>query len=171
MPHLTRSGAVFRLVPLPPRLRSITGGTLHDRRYGRLRDHRVGVRQTLQHRLRLAETFPAVAGEDSPTLGWIRTHHLDMPVIRTEATASSAQKLRNAVRDDGRPAHGIEVRLTMSHWIWIAVLVLDIIAIVSVVAGHGSLGHKVLWTILILVLPVIGMILYYVVGRSAADAG
>jgi len=59
----------------------------------------------------------------------------------------------------------------MSHWIWIAVLVLDIIAIVSVVAGHGSLGRKVLWTILILVLPVIGMILYYVIGRRAADAG
>lgn len=59
----------------------------------------------------------------------------------------------------------------MSHWIWIAVLVLDIIAIVSVVAGHGSLGRKVLWTILILVLPVIGMILYYVIGRRAVDAG
>ncbi len=59
----------------------------------------------------------------------------------------------------------------MPHWLWIAVLVLDIIAIVSVVAGRGSLGHKVLWTILIIILPVIGMILYYLLGRSAADAG
>ncbi|MCC7387936.1 MAG: PLDc N-terminal domain-containing protein [Phycisphaerales bacterium] len=50
------------------------------------------------------------------------------------------------------------------------VLILDIIAIVSVLAGRGSVGHKLLWTLLILLLPVIGMILYFLIGRSAADA-
>jgi phospholipase D-like protein len=50
------------------------------------------------------------------------------------------------------------------------ILVLDIIAIVSVVAGHGSLGHKLLWTLLVLLLPVLGMLLYFLIGRSAADA-
>jgi hypothetical protein len=50
------------------------------------------------------------------------------------------------------------------------ILVLDIIAIVSVLAGRGSVGHKVLWTVLILLLPLIGMVLYFVIGRSPADA-
>jgi hypothetical protein len=50
------------------------------------------------------------------------------------------------------------------------ILVLDIVAIVSVLAGRGSVGHKVLWTVLILLLPLIGMVLYFLIGRSPADA-
>lgn len=50
------------------------------------------------------------------------------------------------------------------------IFVLDIVAIVSVLMGRGSLGHKVLWIVLILVLPVLGLILYYLIGRSSADA-
>lgn len=54
--------------------------------------------------------------------------------------------------------------------IGLLVLVLDIIAIVSVVAGRGSLARKFLWTLIILVLPVLGMIIYFLFGRSSADA-
>lgn len=50
------------------------------------------------------------------------------------------------------------------------VLVLDVIAIVSVLGGTASVGHKVLWVVLILLLPVLGMILYYLIGRSPRDA-
>ncbi|HWB20045.1 MAG TPA: PLDc N-terminal domain-containing protein [Phycisphaerales bacterium] len=50
------------------------------------------------------------------------------------------------------------------------VLILDIIAIISVLAGSGSVGHKLLWSLLIILLPFIGMILYFLIGRSAADA-
>jgi hypothetical protein len=50
------------------------------------------------------------------------------------------------------------------------VLILDIVAIVSVLAGRSSPAHKLLWTLLILILPVLGMILYYLFGRSSADA-
>lgn len=50
------------------------------------------------------------------------------------------------------------------------VFILDIIAIISVLGGQGSVGHKLLWTLLILVLPFLGMILYYLIGRSSADA-
>ncbi len=60
----------------------------------------------------------------------------------------------------------------MLHYgfIGILILILDIIAIVSVIAGHGTVGHKILWTLLVLLLPLIGMILYFLIGRSAADA-
>jgi hypothetical protein len=50
------------------------------------------------------------------------------------------------------------------------IFVLDIIAIVSVLSGNGSGAHKLLWILLILLLPVIGMILYFLIGRSPADA-
>lgn len=52
----------------------------------------------------------------------------------------------------------------------IVILVLDIIAIVSILLGSGSVGHKALWTVLVLVFPVVGMILYYLIGRSPRDA-
>ena len=54
--------------------------------------------------------------------------------------------------------------------IGLLILILDIVAIVSVVAGHGSLGRKLLWTLIILVLPLLGMLLYFLIGRSSADA-
>lgn len=50
------------------------------------------------------------------------------------------------------------------------VLALDLVAIVSLLLGHGSVSHKVLWIVLILLLPVAGMLAYYVLGRSGLDA-
>lgn len=54
--------------------------------------------------------------------------------------------------------------------IGLLVLALDIIAIVSVIAGRGSLARKLLWTLIILFLPVLGMIIYFLFGRSSVDA-
>ena len=48
----------------------------------------------------------------------------------------------------------------------LAVLILDIIAIVDVVKSSKDAGGKVLWVLLILILPVLGMILYFAVGRQ-----
>lgn len=50
----------------------------------------------------------------------------------------------------------------------VLILVLDIVAIASVVMGGGSIGHKLLWIVLILLLPVVGMILYFIFGRNTA---
>jgi hypothetical protein len=50
------------------------------------------------------------------------------------------------------------------------VLILDVIAIVSVIGGRSSVLRKLLWTLVILALPIVGMILYYLLGRSSADA-
>ncbi len=54
--------------------------------------------------------------------------------------------------------------------IGLLVLVLDVIALVSVLGGRGDATHKLIWTLLILFLPVLGMILYFLIGRSPADA-
>jgi len=52
----------------------------------------------------------------------------------------------------------------------LVILVLDIWAIVSVLTGYGSVARKVVWILLILFLPVIGVILYLLLGRSPVDA-
>lgn len=53
--------------------------------------------------------------------------------------------------------------------IGLIILVLDIIAIVSVLMGGGSVLRKLLWILIILLLPLIGMILYFLIGRNSKD--
>lgn len=52
----------------------------------------------------------------------------------------------------------------------VIIVVLDIVAIISILFGHGSPKHKVLWTVLVLVFPILGLIFYYLFGRSPKDA-
>jgi hypothetical protein len=46
------------------------------------------------------------------------------------------------------------------------VLVLDIIAIADVLKSAMDTGKKALWIILILILPVVGMALYFLIGKK-----
>ena len=46
------------------------------------------------------------------------------------------------------------------------IFVLDIIAIYDVLKSSVDTGKKALWIILILVLPVIGMALYFFIGKK-----
>ncbi len=46
------------------------------------------------------------------------------------------------------------------------VLVLDIVAIVDVLKSSMDTGKKALWIILVLLLPVIGMLLYFLIGKK-----
>ena len=50
------------------------------------------------------------------------------------------------------------------------ILLLDIFAIVSVLLGSSEVVRKLLWIAVILLLPIVGMVLYFLIGRSAADA-
>jgi hypothetical protein len=49
----------------------------------------------------------------------------------------------------------------------LVVLVLDILAIVGVVQSSLDTGKKVLWILLILLLPIIGMILWFLIGAKS----
>ena len=44
------------------------------------------------------------------------------------------------------------------------VLILDIIALVKLLQSGASSGDKILWVLLIVLLPVIGMVLYFLIG-------
>lgn len=48
----------------------------------------------------------------------------------------------------------------------LVVLVLDVLAIVKILQGGGSAGHKALWIVVILLLPLLGLILWYLLGRK-----
>ncbi len=54
----------------------------------------------------------------------------------------------------------------MGKLIGLVIFVLDIVAILDCVKSNKSSGHKVLWIILILVLPVVGLVAYYLVGKK-----
>lgn len=44
------------------------------------------------------------------------------------------------------------------------ILILDIVAIVSVLRSPASVVSKLLWVLIILILPILGMILYFLLG-------
>lgn len=58
----------------------------------------------------------------------------------------------------------------MYNILWLVVLVADIIALIKLWGGNSDTGHKVLWTVLILLLPILGMILYFLIGQKSSDA-
>ena len=50
----------------------------------------------------------------------------------------------------------------------LVILVLDIWAVVQVVQSSMTGGKKALWIVLILILPVVGLVLYYLIGRKSS---
>lgn len=54
----------------------------------------------------------------------------------------------------------------MGGLIGLVVLVLDIIAILDIFKSSFTTGKKVLWVVLILILPLVGLILYYLLGKK-----
>jgi Phospholipase_D-nuclease N-terminal len=44
------------------------------------------------------------------------------------------------------------------------ILVLDVIALVSLLKSSADSGSKILWALLIILLPVLGMLLYFLMG-------
>lgn len=54
----------------------------------------------------------------------------------------------------------------MSGILGLIILVLDILAILEILKSGKDTGKKILWIVLVVLLPVIGLILYYLVGRK-----
>ncbi len=47
------------------------------------------------------------------------------------------------------------------------ILALDIWAIVSIIGSAASTGKKVIWTLLVLILPIVGFIIWFFAGPRA----
>lgn len=52
----------------------------------------------------------------------------------------------------------------------LVILVLDIIAIVSILKSSADTGTKLLWVVLVILLPLVGMILYFLMGPGRKTA-
>ena len=59
----------------------------------------------------------------------------------------------------------------MTGLLSLAILVLDVVAILDVLKSGAPTDRKALWIILILVLPLIGMVLYFLLGKKAWPGG
>jgi len=49
---------------------------------------------------------------------------------------------------------------------WLIVLILDVIAIIDLIGQARSATSKLVWILLIVFLPVLGLILYYLIARK-----
>lgn len=49
------------------------------------------------------------------------------------------------------------------------ILALDIWAIVSILGSNATTGRKVLWTLLVVILPVLGFLIWLIAGPRAAS--
>jgi len=54
----------------------------------------------------------------------------------------------------------------MGRIISLAILVIDIVVILDVLKSSKDMEKKILWILAILFLPVLGIILYYLIGRK-----
>lgn len=54
----------------------------------------------------------------------------------------------------------------MGGLLGLVVFILDIVAIVDVLKSSLDTGKKALWIILVLILPVIGMLFYFFIGKK-----
>jgi len=52
----------------------------------------------------------------------------------------------------------------------LVVLILDIVALVSLLKSNADTGTKILWVLLIIFLPLLGMILYFLMGPGRRTA-
>jgi hypothetical protein len=62
---------------------------------------------------------------------------------------------------------GIEI----SGILGLLILIADIWAIINVIQSSAGTGGKVLWVVIILVLPVLGLILWLLLGPKSAGGG
>ncbi len=54
----------------------------------------------------------------------------------------------------------------MASLISLLILVIDVIVIIDIVKGNKDTEKKILWIIAVVLLPVLGPLLYYIIGKS-----
>jgi len=54
----------------------------------------------------------------------------------------------------------------MGRLIGLLILVIDILVIIDIIKGNKDNEKKILWVIIVVFLPVLGPILYYLIGRK-----
>ncbi|MGB7244748.1 MAG: PLD nuclease N-terminal domain-containing protein [Sulfitobacter sp.] len=50
------------------------------------------------------------------------------------------------------------------------ILALDVWAIISIIGSRVSTGRKVLWTLLVLIMPIVGFVIWFIIGPKSNSA-
>ena len=53
----------------------------------------------------------------------------------------------------------------MGRLIYLLIIVLDALVIIDIIRGNKDMEKKVLWIIAVIFLPVLGPLLYYIIGK------
>ena len=53
----------------------------------------------------------------------------------------------------------------MSRFIYLLIVVIDAVVIIDILRSNKDMEKKVLWIIAVIFLPILGPLLYYVIGR------
>lgn len=54
----------------------------------------------------------------------------------------------------------------MNNLLYLAVLIIDILVILDIFKKSWDMGKKLIWTVVVLVFPVLGAIAYWFIGRK-----
>ena len=54
----------------------------------------------------------------------------------------------------------------MGRLLYFIIVIIDIVVIIDILRGYKDLEKKVLWIIAVIFLPVLGPILYYLIGKK-----
>ncbi len=54
----------------------------------------------------------------------------------------------------------------MGRLLYLIVVIIDVIVVVDIIRGNKDMEKKVLWIIAVIFLPILGPILYYVIGKK-----
>jgi len=54
----------------------------------------------------------------------------------------------------------------MARLLYFLVVIIDIIVVIDILKGNKDFEKKLLWIIVVIFLPVLGPILYYVIGKK-----
>lgn len=54
----------------------------------------------------------------------------------------------------------------MGRLIWLIIFVIDVVVILDIIRSNKDTEKKILWIIAVILLPVLGPILYYVIGKK-----
>jgi hypothetical protein len=54
----------------------------------------------------------------------------------------------------------------MGRLIYLAVLIIDVIVVLDILKSNKDAERKILWIIAVIFLPILGPVLYYVIGKK-----
>jgi hypothetical protein len=83
------------------------------------------------------------------------------------ARAVGTDRRTLALRPNKKTQYTREMTMEVSGIVGLLILIADVYAILQIAQSASSNGNKVLWIVLVLILPLLGLILWFLFGPKA----